>query len=122
MRFLLLCFVLAACSGSKGDAPASYTVNAKVERLEAADTPTGLVYLAHEDIPDFHDEDGKKVGMKAMTMPFRYAEGVEVSALKPGDEVKITFRTDWSMKPATMLTAIQKTAARRRNIKATAGE
>ena len=97
--------VLAACTSKS--AP-SYTVRAKVEKLEHVETPTGLLHLNHEPLPTFRDREGKVVGMGQMTMPFGYAPGVAVGDLVVGDLVEITFDVNWGRQPTMRVNKLRK--------------
>lgn len=117
-RFLVLvvaCTGLVACGGGSGDGstPAAdddtaiqrYEVDGIVRQLPG---PGGKEFMVrHVAIPDFVGSSGDTVGMDAMTMGFPVADGVDLSAIAPGDTVVFTFEVDWDGSPPLRLTAIR---------------
>ncbi|MFT3686495.1 MAG: copper-binding protein [Phycisphaerales bacterium] len=62
----------------------------------------------HEAIPTFKDKDGKIVGMHSMTMEFPPAKGVDLSKLKKGDKVSVTFSVWWGTTPPWLAVKVEK--------------
>lgn len=110
----LLGLTVAGCGGDNGNDEATssdaaggeaavaaadpverYTVLGTVSKLPEASGDTNL-YLRHAAIPDYKNEAGVAVGMKAMTMPFPLAEGVSIEGLEVGDPVEFTFTMRWT--------------------------
>ena len=94
---LLLLAPLVACRAEvPPPQPAStYEVAGEIVRLPTAERPE--ILLQHEAVPGFRDENGKVVGMDAMTMPFALASGVSVEGLTVGDKVSFTLETRWEL-------------------------
>ncbi|HYD00180.1 MAG TPA: copper-binding protein [Phycisphaerales bacterium] len=125
---LLLCVGLAAltaCSGkdkpmdppaekSTGRTPpgrtpdGTYTVRGEVSSLPTTGDKRTEFRVYHEAIDDFKDKGGKVVGMNAMTMDFPPAKGVDLSNLKKGDKVSLTFSVWWGGSPPWLVTKIEK--------------
>ena len=91
-------------SQTEASAPAStYRVRALVRAVEASKEKgkTGkhryTVSLQHEAIPEFKDRDGKKVGMKTMTMPFSLRAASASMLPKVGDKVVVRFEARWTV-------------------------
>jgi Cu/Ag efflux protein CusF len=100
---------LAGC-GRRAESPqASHAeripVRARIVQLPAADN---LIYLHHEAIHRFRDQDGKIVGMDSMTMPFPVAKDLSLQGLQPGDEVSATLQVDWKADTGVQVVAIEK--------------
>jgi len=107
----------AACERSPKPAPQAaastlptrtYTVKGRVAQLPDAAVRGSMFQVAHEDIPDFADRDGKAVGMNAMTMPFPPAPGVSLDGLGVGDEIELTFEVRWDRIPPQQATVIRR--------------
>jgi Cu/Ag efflux protein CusF len=114
---LLAVLALAAwisCGGEKGDVRPDtdmYTVRGIVEKLPAAEGPDKSLYIHHAAIADFRDENGKTVGMMAMTMPFPVGDGVSLDGIEPGDPVEFTFSVRWRPETGYKVTAIHELPA-----------
>ena len=110
--------VFAACGGKDqpGHTPPdrkpdqTYTVRGEVTMLPVAGDKRSEFKVKHEAIDDFKNKDGKVVGMSAMTMEFPPAKGVDVSALKRGDKVSVTFSVWWGDTPPWLAVKVVKLA------------
>lgn len=89
--------IIAASCKEPPVAPAvsaeSYAMRGEIVRLPVAGSHE--MAIRHEAVPDFRDEDGKAVGMEAMTMPFALAKGVAIEGLVPGDRIAFTLEMRW---------------------------
>ncbi len=102
-RFLIpgcvpLVALLVACSGGGEEAdsePDVYSVRGIVRQVPADPRPGGELFIHHEAIPDFRDEDGAVVGMDSMAMPFPVAEETELGSLAAGDRIRFSFEVRW---------------------------
>ncbi len=120
---LALSTTLAACGGK--DKPAdpavagghtppartpdqTYTVRGEVTMLPVEGDKRTELKVHHEAIPTFKNKDGKVVGMSAMTMEFPPAKGVDLSKLKKGDKVSMTFSVWWGNSPAWLAVKVEK--------------
>lgn len=90
-----LCLLVAACAPSAAPpAPAAqYQVRGEILRLP--EPPARDLVIRHEAIPSFRNENGKVVGMEAMTMPFTLAPEVAVEGLAVGDRIEFTLEVRW---------------------------
>jgi Cu/Ag efflux protein CusF len=71
----------------------------QVRGVLASITPEkSTVEIQHEEIPDFANSSGKKVGMAAMTMPFHVAPQVDLKTFAVGDKVAFTLEVRWQEK------------------------
>ncbi len=103
----LMLALLAGCGGKTATPTADmYTVRGVVEKLPQSDGPDRSLYIHHEPIPGYRDENGATVGMMAMTMPFPVAPGVSLDGIAPGDPVEFTFAVTWKPKSGYEITAI----------------
>lgn len=93
---LLLLAPLVACRTEVSPPPpaSTYEVAGEIVRLPTAERPE--ILLQHEAVPGFRDENGKVVGMDAMTMPFPLAPDVPLTGLAVGDAVLFTLEVRWS--------------------------
>lgn len=77
----------------------TYQTRGEIVALPAAGSVAGSadpgLSIRHEAIPDFTDAHGEKVGMKAMTMPFPPADGLDLAGFAVGDKVAVTFEVTW---------------------------
>jgi len=80
----------AAASSIQKD---TYTVRGLVVQLPDPSNPAAEFNVRHEAIPNFRQQDGK-LGMDVMDMPFPLAPGVDLSNLKIGDKVELTFEVE----------------------------
>lgn len=98
----------SACEKERELPPAdqTYTVRGRIESLPAKEG--GEMRIHHESIEDFVDATGKKVGMKAMTMPFTPAASVSTKDLKAGDKIELRFEVRWESEPMLRVTRVQK--------------
>lgn len=111
IRLLLtaaLLLVPVACGKKKqsDEATRSYTVRAKVERIDGNE-----ITLRHEAIPDFVNPMGERSGMESMAMPFGLGEGVSTEGIAPGDLVEVRFHTDWDVRPALRIDGLSELPA-----------
>lgn len=93
---------LSSCARPKEPAPTShtveYTVRAEIVRLPAPGEAAPELQARHEEIPSFVEKHGETPkGMRAMTMPFPVAPGLDLSAVKVGDKVSLTFAVDYAI-------------------------
>ncbi len=102
----LLSLLAAACGPQTPPAPlaadGTYRVRGEIARLPAAGGRE--VYIRHEAIPEFRDEQGATVGMDSMTMPFPAAAGVALDGLAVGARGTFTFEVRWRAAPPLALT------------------
>lgn len=90
---------------------ATYVVRGEITMLPVAGDNRAELKVHHEAIDNFKDSDGKVVGMNAMTMEFPPAKGVDLSNLKKGDKVQLTFSVWWSDTPPWLAVKIVKLPA-----------
>lgn len=107
---ILLLLLLATPSGCNTARPdlarpdQMYTTRGRVERW----TPgTRRIQVHHESLPGFVDADGRKVGMKAMSMSFSVAPDLDLEGVKPGDTVKLTFEVRHDSEPTLLITRLE---------------
>jgi len=81
-----------------------YDVRGEIASMPTEENPE--ISIRHEEIPDFVNAEGEIVGMRAMTMSFPLAEGVDLSGFEAGDGVLFTFETWWTPDPQWQLTKI----------------
>jgi Cu/Ag efflux protein CusF len=86
----------------------TYTVKGEVAGLPVAGDKRTQFRVHHEAIDNFKDREGKTTGMNSMTMDFPPAKGVDLSNLKKGDKVSMTFSVWWGNTPTWMVTKIEK--------------
>ncbi len=87
----------------------SYTVKGQIKKLpEGEGLRRSALMIKHQEIPDYVGEDGKVVGMHAMTMPFDLSEGLELGNLQAGDCVEFKLDSYWKPKPKDQITQITK--------------
>jgi Cu/Ag efflux protein CusF len=77
----LACAATTACKKDPPPAAADLEVRSTRGTVQTFDTKTGIVRIAHEDIPGY---------MKAMTMGFAVS-GDQMVGVQPGDKVAFTF-------------------------------
>ena len=89
----------------------SYTVKGRVEEITPTETGVKLS-VHHEEIPEFADQGGKKVGMMSMTMEFALdPEKTPAKDLKVKDNIELTFQTRWKETPRLFITDFSKLPA-----------
>ena len=96
--WILGCVLLVACSGGGEESvsePDVYSVRGIVRQVPAEPRPGGELFIHHEAIPEFRDEDGDSVGMESMAMPFPLAADTELGSLAAGDRIRFTFEVRW---------------------------
>jgi Cu/Ag efflux protein CusF len=72
------------------------------------DETAGQLAVHHESIPTFKSRIGEQVGMAAMQMTFRVAEGVDAKSLSPGDKITMDFVVDWDEAPPIEIIGLSK--------------
>lgn len=102
----LVCGLIACAGDPPPPPPEVYTSRGMVRQLPAEGPARSDLYIHHEAIEDFKDEDGKVIGMEAMAMPFAVAESADLSGLKAGDRVRFTFEVYWHGGDPLRVTAI----------------
>jgi hypothetical protein len=76
--------------------PADQTYTVRAEVVELPSSKPGSQFRAHhEAIDNFVGRSGKVEGMSAMVMDFPPAPGVDVSSLRIGDKVELSFSVWW---------------------------
>ncbi len=104
--FLLM--VAAGCQREPATPPESYRVRAQVRQVPAPDAARGEIYVRHEAIPSFKNEDGEIVGMDSMSMPFPLADVALAAGVAAGDRIEMEFEVSWSGGNPLKVTAIEK--------------
>jgi Cu/Ag efflux protein CusF len=92
-----LIFSTESLSATPGSDPIyRYTVRGVLRNIGSM-TSAGSreVIIKHEEIPDYRDEAGERVGMRAMTMPFYLEDGLDTGNLTTGDPVEFVV-AQWS--------------------------
>ncbi len=93
-----------------GPAEAAYTLRGRISALP--NPPKTSLVIHHEEIPDFADADGNKIGMEEMEMQFPYlATGVSLDGLAPGDPVEAVMEMRYKGQPRFLITSIKKLPA-----------
>ncbi|MBM3789380.1 MAG: copper-binding protein [Acidobacteria bacterium] len=109
LRFVMtapaVAFIMAGCGPTIGPLEEGqplavpsrhrYTVRGEIYQLPDPASPGSALMIRHEAIPDFVNQRGKRVGMKAMTMAFEPAPGLSWPDLQVGDKVEFHLRVDW---------------------------
>jgi Cu/Ag efflux protein CusF len=97
-RLAVLAGVCALACGPRGPAPpdATYTARGEITRIDAS---TREVYIHHEALPGFRDEQGTVVGMESMSMPFTLGAAVDAASLAVGQRVEFEFGIRWRAAP-----------------------
>ncbi|MFW5876772.1 MAG: copper-binding protein [Myxococcota bacterium] len=83
----------------------TYTVRGRLEKLPKRERDDMLIH--HEAIDGFVDGEGKKVGMKAMVMPFTPAEDLSLDGVQAGEAVRFTFEVRWGGDPMLRVTDLE---------------
>ncbi len=99
LRAAATVLVLVLCGACSSKPSETYTVRAKVEQVQGS-----LWKLHHEAIPTFRNQDGKAVGMEAMTMNFAAPPEGEAKA---GDLVEVSFEVRWGEKPPLRIRTVK---------------
>jgi Cu/Ag efflux protein CusF len=92
-------------AASGGPAARAYEVRGLLESLP--DPVTGELRIRHEAIPELVGPGGEVEGMAAMSMAFPAGEGLDLSGLVAGDQVRFTLRVDWDAARPVTVTAIE---------------
>lgn len=92
----------------EGAAEQTYTVKGVIDRLPSADGKQ-LLMVHHQALPGFVDAEGKAVGMPEHSMSFPWlAPGLDLSGLREGDAIELTFEVRWKTEPRSLVTNITK--------------
>ncbi len=89
---------------------ATYETRGIIRKLPPANE-VGEVLIAHEKIDHFTDQDGKTVGMPAMTMPFHLGIPDRATGVGVGDRIALTFGVRWSDGPPLEILDLQRLGA-----------
>jgi hypothetical protein len=93
-----------------GPAEATYTLRGRISALP--NPPKTSLVIHHEEIPDFADADGNKIGMEEMEMQFPFlGAGVSLDGLAPGDPVEAVMEMRYKGQPRFLITSIKKLPA-----------
>ncbi len=101
----MLPFALLLGCGTKAE-PAKtmpdqrYEVRGEIVRLPEGGATSAEIWIRHEAIPDFATEEGKKIGMDSMTMPFALSPGLSLDGIAVGDKVAFTLEIRWADRAA----------------------
>jgi Cu/Ag efflux protein CusF len=85
-----------------------YLVRGVIVKLPDAEKNKSELVIKHEDIPDYVDETGTKVGMHSMSMPFTLATSVSLAGFAVGDKIEFVFESWWKPKPGDRIVEIRK--------------
>ena len=118
---------LVSCGGERGSGSgaqetATYLSSGEIRRLPDTDSRGSEIWIRHEEIPDFVDMDGEKVGMETMTMPFPLADSGLLEGLEVGDRVEFVFEVNWEGNHPLRLTRIEKVGDRQEGADGSAPE
>lgn len=91
----LLSLGLIACQQEPAAPPDVYESRGVVRQLPGEGAPKAEIYIQHEAIAEFKDQDGEVVGMESMAMPFPVADDQPLTGLAVGDKVAFTFEVQW---------------------------
>jgi hypothetical protein len=93
-----------------GPAEATYTLRGRISALP--NPPKSALVIHHEELPDFADADGNKIGMDEMEMQFPFlAAGVSLEGLAPGDPVEAVMEMRYKGQPRFLITSIKELPA-----------
>lgn len=105
-------------SAKKSDASAQpagpttqYVLRGVLEQLPRAGGQDHEIYVHHEPIADFRNDQGVVTGMPEMSMPFTVDPSVSLGNLVAGDKVQLTWQIRWQPQVQAMVTAIEKLPA-----------
>lgn len=105
---VLVLLASAGCQREPQAPPESYRVRAQVRQVPAPDATRGEIYIRHEAIPSFKNEDGEVVGMDSMSMSFPLADVGLAADVTPGDRIEMAFEVSWHGGNPLKVTAIEK--------------
>ncbi len=94
MAIFCLPLVFAAC-GKTPPPPDVYTSRGVIRQLPSPGAHKPEIFIQHEAIAEFRDQDGKVVGMESMAMPFPIDPATAWDDLQVGDKVAFTFEVQW---------------------------
>jgi micrococcal nuclease len=97
---------LASAQATEAEAAHTYTVRGEIERLPDSGDSFAPVVIRHDDIPEFVDRDGRRVGMRPMAVAFTPAPGLYLGQFTTGQDVHFTFNVDWGEPPLLTVTEI----------------
>jgi hypothetical protein len=106
LGWLLGGLLLVSCKGEAGPPDASYEVRGRVVEVTGSGKDVRAT-IAHDEIANFRDREGRVTGMPAMSMAFGLAERVDPKSLKPGQSYQLTFDVRWKQEPTLVITAAQ---------------
>ncbi len=104
----MLLALAVGCQREPAAPPETYRVRAQVWQVPAPDADRGEIYVRHEAIPGFKNEDGEIVGMESMSMPFPLADVALAAGVAVGDRIEMEFEVDWHGGNPLRVTAIDK--------------
>jgi Cu/Ag efflux protein CusF len=100
---------LGACGGGTPPPPpgnADYEARGEIAKLPDATSPQ--IWIRHEAIADFRNEQGEVVGMESMTMPFSVAPDLSLEGFAPGDRIGFRLEMRWGDRAAASVARIEK--------------
>jgi hypothetical protein len=95
---LLAALALCACKEpppQRSPQARDFEVRGEVVQVPVADKPGSQFIVHHEAVPGFIDEEGRVVGMQAMTMYLPTAKDLKLTGLGPGDKIRFNLLVDW---------------------------
>jgi hypothetical protein len=97
-------------TAATGPAEATYTLRGRISALP--NPPKSALVIHHEELPDFADADGNKIGMDEMEMQFPFlGAGVSLDGLAPGDLVEAVMEMRYKGQPRFLITSIKELPA-----------
>ena len=90
---------------------ATYTVRGVVVELPSDQVRGSELRIQHEAISGLVGPDGDVIGMPAMTMSFKVADGLSLDGLAVGDGVEFDMEVWWKPTTGYQITAIKKLPA-----------
>lgn len=96
VALLCLPMTLAACGETTPPPPPDvYTSRGVIRQLPANGAAKPEIFIQHEEIAEFRDQNGDVVGMESMAMPFPIDASATWNDLRVGDKIAFTFEMQW---------------------------
>lgn len=102
--FIVTALLFASCNKKPVE---SYDVRGQFITLSPGKSPATILFH-HENMPEFKNDNGEKVGMMSMQMPFAVEKSRLIDGIKAGDKAELHVEVRIGKSPKLWVSGVKK--------------